>query len=294
MSLKVETSLILDQLIENLKHVTLDEDIEKTTFSFKKSFSSPSWDFAGYKEYTPGDDAKKIDWKASLRTKKTLIKEYAEIQTLNVIFLLDISESMTLGTREKRKCDFAAEVIATLSYSILKAKGEVKLALFNEMLITPITVINELSQFSQITKQLLKEEIKGGQADLQTAVNLLRPHLKKGTFLFLISDFLNLKDDWEESIYALSSQVFLIGVMIRDIIDHTLPSRIYKVVIGKPSSPDRFIFNVHKYKKKYEQAAREQEQEVQNLFHKSGADIFRLENNEPYLNLCIDWLKRRR
>src|SRR3990167_5649866 len=97
----IEKSPLLDQLIEHLKQTTLDEDIEKSSFSLRKSFASPSWDFAGYREYSQGDDAKQIDWKASVRTKKVLIKEYEEIQTLNVLFLVDISESMTLGTGKK-------------------------------------------------------------------------------------------------------------------------------------------------------------------------------------------------
>ena len=198
--LKIETSPVLDLLVKNLKQTTLEEDVENIAPVFRKSFGGPSWDFAGYRNYAPTDDAKRIDWKASMRAKKTLVKEYTEIQTLNILFVLDISSSMMLGTGEKRKCDFAAEVIATLSYSILKAKGEIKLALFSDSLKKTMLTINEMNQHYQIIERVTDEYIKGGRADLKKTSNSLTPYLKKGTFLILVTDFLNIGSNWKETI----------------------------------------------------------------------------------------------
>ncbi len=286
MKINIKTSPILDYLIKKLSLVSIDEEIQITS-NFRTQFGGPSWDFAGYREYTQNDDASKIDWKASIRSKKILVKEYNELQALNVLFLLDASESMMLGTTGKRKFDFASEVIGTLAYSILKAKGKVSLSLFQESLGKLILTINDISQFNEILRKLTETSTKG-KANFKLVSKMITPHLKKGTLLILVSDFLNLGENWKENIIFLNSRVKLIGFMIRDPIDRSLPKGIDKVYIQEPGTERKIVLNVRKYRKEYEIKAKEQELEVQNLF----GNFLLLNTDENYLPKLIDFLQR--
>jgi len=293
MKLNIEISPVLDLLVQRLKQITLEEDVEPTTPIFRKSFGGPTWDFAGYREYSPSDDASMIDWKASVRSNRTLIKQYTEIQTLNILFLVDINSSMLLGTVGKRKIDFASEVIATLSYSILKAKGEIKLALFSDSLKKPLSV-NNIQQFFQIKDRLTNESLYGGRADLKNASKNILPYIKKGTYIILVTDFLNLGNDWQETILFLGSKFNLSCFMIRDPIDRALPKGVNKVLIQEPGSDRTLLLNVRRDKKKYAKRAKEQEDSIQKLLKTVNSDYLLLDTSKPYIDDLITFLERRR
>lgn len=289
---ELNLSPVLDALIKKLSLIAPEEEIESPIPIFRKSFGGPSWDFAGYREYSPTDDASQIDWKASVKTNKTLVKEYTEIQTLNVLFLLDSSSSMLQGTVGKRKSDYASDIISTLSYSILKSKGLVRLTLFNESIKQVIASVNDISQFYQIPLTLSNEKLYGGKANLRKISKIISPHITRGTRIILLSDFLNLGEDWQESLRALGLQSKLICFMVRDPIDISLPKGVNKVFIEEPSEGKKFLFNVRKYRKKYEEASKQQEIEVKNISNSIKANFLMLNTSEPYLDKLISFLQR--
>ena len=91
-------------------------------------------EFDGYREYTYQDDAKTIDWKATLRANKKLVKLFTEEKNKNIIFLFDVSSSMCYGSQEKLKVEFAAEVISSLAYSYQITGDSVGLMMFSDSL----------------------------------------------------------------------------------------------------------------------------------------------------------------
>ena len=60
-------------------------------------------EFAEYREYTPGDDLRRLDWRVFGRTDRHYIKQYEEESNLRVTFVMDASASMRYkGSR--RQC----------------------------------------------------------------------------------------------------------------------------------------------------------------------------------------------
>jgi len=85
----------------------------KTTFKWK-------WiEFSDYKEYDFWDDAKDIDFVASLKEDKLLVKRYEELKELKVYFLLDLSENMVSFSKKKK--NIILEVFYTLASIISKS-----------------------------------------------------------------------------------------------------------------------------------------------------------------------------
>jgi len=60
----------------------------------KSPFHGFSVEFAQHREYAPGDDLRRIDWKVYARSDRHYIKEYEEETNLVAYVALDISESM--------------------------------------------------------------------------------------------------------------------------------------------------------------------------------------------------------
>src|SRR3954454_833377 len=90
-----------------------------------------SAEFADYREYAPGDDLKRLDWRGYARFERDVIKRDEEESTLRAPLLLDASRSMKYGgTRAGRtKFEFAATLAASLAALCVKQRDAVGLAL---------------------------------------------------------------------------------------------------------------------------------------------------------------------
>jgi uncharacterized protein (DUF58 family) len=91
-------------------------------------------EFAGHREYVPGDDVKHVDWKVWSKTDRMYIKEYEEETNLNCTILVDCSKSMKYGSETPgswSKFDYAATAAASLAYLLQRQQDAVGLVLFN-------------------------------------------------------------------------------------------------------------------------------------------------------------------
>ncbi len=67
------------------------------------------------REYVPGDDYRYIDWKATARLQRIMIKEFEEESSLNILLYLLITPEMYRGIRGVTKLEVLSRIISTLS-----------------------------------------------------------------------------------------------------------------------------------------------------------------------------------
>src|SRR5215813_1359907 len=93
-----------------------------------------SIEFADYRDYTRGDDLRRVDWNVYARLERPYIKLLEEEEDLAVHVLLDASRSMDYGaafdpTQESRnKFHYAQRLAAALGYVALAAGDRLTLA----------------------------------------------------------------------------------------------------------------------------------------------------------------------
>lgn len=80
-----------------------------------------SLEFSEYRKYVPGDDTRRLDWRAWGRSDRYYIKEYEADTNLRLCLIVDVSASMNFGiggSREpgQRKIDYARKLAGTLAY----------------------------------------------------------------------------------------------------------------------------------------------------------------------------------
>ena len=90
-----------------------------------------SVEFADHREYVPGDDIKRLDWRTFAKTDRYYIKEYEEETNLRSTILLDTSESMKYASGEVSKLAYGCFVAASLAYMLIQQQDSVGLALFD-------------------------------------------------------------------------------------------------------------------------------------------------------------------
>src|ERR1700690_4394739 len=75
-----------------------------------------SVEFAEYRKYVPGDDLRRLDWRAYGRSDRFYLKEFEADTNLRCCVVLDTSGSMDYGSGDVTKIEFARRLTATLGY----------------------------------------------------------------------------------------------------------------------------------------------------------------------------------
>lgn len=296
--MKKELKLELSEGIKRLKILT--NQIVNTRFvgGYKSVFKGRGLEFEDYRQYTPNDDASAIDWKASVKSKQLLVREFVEERNLNVFFLIDVSSSMVYGSGDKLKMEYVGEIAAALSFGVLNAGDSVGFALFNDKVIKNMPPSQGLIQYNHLIKTLVTPTYYGGKYDLNEALKFILTVLKEASIVIIMSDFIGLKSDWEKYVKMVSKKFDLIGIMVRDPRDEILPEYAGQVILEDPFSNKQILVRPGALEGAYKNYVVKQEQIIKNAFLKAGADFLELTTDKsfvkPITNLFIKRTKRMR
>ena len=75
-----------------------------------------SVEFAEYRKYVPGDDLRRLDWRAFGRSDRHYVKEYEADTNLRLCLVLDTSGSMDYASAGIAKIEYARRIAAALGY----------------------------------------------------------------------------------------------------------------------------------------------------------------------------------
>ena len=73
-----------------------------------------SVEFAEYRKYVPGDDLRRLDWRAYGRSDRFYVKEFEADTNLRCCFVLDTSGSMGFGSTGVTKIEYARKLAGSL------------------------------------------------------------------------------------------------------------------------------------------------------------------------------------
>lgn len=99
-------------LLSHLRFVTQKRKRGGTWGERRSTRRGAGLEFADYRDYTPGDDPRRVDWNLYARLDRPYVKLYEEEEDLSVIVLLDGSASMAWGEGNDARWS-AAQRIAT-------------------------------------------------------------------------------------------------------------------------------------------------------------------------------------
>lgn len=250
---------------------------------YRVIFKGEGLEFEDYRVYTENDDSSRIDWKASMRANKTLIKEYIEERDLDINILLDTSSSMVFGSTEKLKNEFAAEVVAALSYIIIKTGDCPGLYMFNDEIVANLPPANNKHQYYFFLRKLVDTKNYGGKCNLSNALQHVINFAKKKGVLIVISDFFGLDPDWEHYLKTASAKFDTIAIMIRDPRDEVLPKDVGKVIVSDPFSGSEIIFDPDNIADEYEEYAKQQKALIKHKIMSSRAQLMEVRTDKDFI-----------
>ncbi len=122
------------QRLDNLALITRKSMATGRPGRRRSPLAGSSMEFADYRRYTPGDDFRRIDWRAYARLERLFLRVFEAEENLVVTILIDCSESMQHG--KPSKASLATSIAAALSYIALKCEDGVIVGALTDRLAT--------------------------------------------------------------------------------------------------------------------------------------------------------------
>lgn len=187
----------------------------------RSPYLGQSVEFALHRAYTPGDDWRRIDWKAWAKQDRYYVKQYEEESNLRCELVVDVSRSMHYGRGPLNKYDYAATVAASLAYLLLRRQDVVGCMAFDER---PRTVVAPRHQQHQLDSilQALEASQPRDKTDLAGVLRDVAQRWPKRGLIVLISDLLAPREGLAKGLNLLHQQghdIVVLHVMDDDELD---------------------------------------------------------------------------
>lgn len=185
-------------------------------------------EFAGHRQYVPGDDPRHIDWKVYYKAGRYMTKQY-ELETNFVAHLVvDVSESMKFTFQNGPKSDYAAFVAVALAHAVVAQSDQAAVTFFAEKAIETFPPSNADEVPDKISRYMENAPLKD-RTSIGSVLSLLAERIGRRKVVFVISDFFGDVDDTFDGVKRLAdnrNEVILLHLLDPLEVDFSYPGRV--------------------------------------------------------------------
>lgn len=181
-----------------------------------------SVEFSEYRQYTPGDDVRYLDWRLFARSDRYYVKRFEDETNVLCYLLVDTSRSMGFASGDVTKHEYARTMAATMAYFLYLQRDAVGLAVFDEHIREYLPPRHRTGHLRHLMAALQREP-QGTGTDIAQPLEQIAKTVRKRGMVVLISDLLTPVD-------VLATQL------------RYLRSRGHDVVVLRVLDPSEFTF----------------------------------------------------
>jgi len=143
-------------------------------------------EFLDHREYSPGDDIRAVDWRASARSRHPQLRRYCDEAATDWFILLDCSSSMAFA--RGGKWALAVQCAAAMAYLLIHLGNRVGIVLFSDRVERVLPLGRGHAHYAGILQNLRQAVAtdSGAGSSLRSCVT----RIKRNSPIFVISDFL--------------------------------------------------------------------------------------------------------
>jgi len=160
--------------------------------------------FLDLREYVPGDEYRRIEWKSSARLRRLMVKEYEQETSLEIMLVLDSSPTMAYGIIGSTKLEYSLRALASIAAYLLSRGDMVGLTIAKTRGARVLKPGRGKSQYARIMHLLSSVEWPHSSTappDLAEALVKAAATMRRGRSLYII--FSDLEKS-EESVVRIS------------------------------------------------------------------------------------------
>lgn len=239
-----------------------------------------SVEFTEYREYSPGDDPRHIDWKLAARSNQHFIKRYEEETNLCCHMLLDLSSSMQFHSLGYTKADYAKTLAATFAYFLSTQRDASGLIIFDEQVESYVPARFTRGQLRRILIEL-ERPAQGTHTNFISPLKHAVETIKKRGLVVLISDLLSPIDELDTHIGYLRAKGHEVALF--QILD---PAEIHlnfneTAIFEDLESGERLSLNPQTVQANYQRQMNQHLEEIQSLCRQQGVHYHKLTTDTP-------------
>ncbi|RCS46427.1 DUF58 domain-containing protein [Bremerella cremea] len=256
-----------------------------------------SVEFTEYRQYTPGDDTRFLDWKLYARSDRYFIKCFEDETNLRCHLLVDLSRSMSFGTVGYTKAEYAKTAAATIAYFLSLQRDAVGLLTFDEAITDRIPARFRPGHVHQLMMSL--ERAPAGKAtDIEKPLEQIAATVAKRGVVVLISDLLTPIGSLKKNLSYLRArghEVVILRVLDPREIDFQFekPAMFHDIESGR-----NLYIDPEAARESYLHEFQEHAQALQTICNNLGIDLHSIAIDRPLelilFDLLADRMKRNR
>lgn len=258
----------------------------------RSAVKGTGFEFDQIREYQLGDDVRFIDWNASARMNKLLVKQYIEERSRTILLAVDVSASSFFGSAAQLKHDIMAQVASVLALVADCGKDRVGLLLFSDEVEHYIPPGCGTFHIRTIMEHVFGYKPKRRQTRIAIACEYLAQLKHKDAMTFIISDFID--DTLKDSPLSLLAKLYdMVAIRCLDVNEVHLPA-IGFLTIDDPETNERVVLDMRNRKKNsVHQFLKHRLAEQDKLFKQYGIDVVDVSPASPFIGEIIRFFRRR-
>ena len=124
----------------------------------RSPYFGQSVEFVQHRQYMPGDDLRRVDWKVWAKQDRYYVKQYEEDTDLRATLLVDLSRSMSYGDAPFNKREYACTIAVSLAYLLLRQQDAVGCLTFSDRVRSKVPQRTKRSHLADIVRALSQIE----------------------------------------------------------------------------------------------------------------------------------------
>jgi uncharacterized protein (DUF58 family) len=153
-----------------------------------------SMEFTEHKEYAPGDEIRRIDWKAVGRVDRYYVKRFEDDTEMRTFLVVDASSSMGYGRKGVSKLTYAGYLAGALAYLLGQQGDPAGLLLFDEETRNYLPPSTRAGQVREILR-LLEAAAPAGRTTAERTLGYVGELADRRSVIIVISDLLDSEPD---------------------------------------------------------------------------------------------------
>lgn len=273
------------EFLEELEHfqLALKKNASEVNQGEQKSQKSgQGMIFKDHKEYIPGDDIRKIDWKAYARTKDFYVKRFEEERRLNIHILLDRSSSMDYGN--PNKYEFAAKLGLGVAKMSLNTNDRYSFSVFSETL----TNLSSGRRNTNVTEliDILNDMPKTPESKIEKSITEYSKRIENESAVIILSDFLADTEHIEKGLASLKHTTpVVVNVMDQTELDPDFSGD--KILKDPESSSKIRTFFSKRTKNRYRNRLENHISELEEVSRKNGAGFVNASTSDDIFEVLL-------
>ncbi|MBI5757633.1 MAG: DUF58 domain-containing protein [Planctomycetales bacterium] len=146
-----------------------------------------SVEFAEYRKYVPGDDLRRLDWRAFGRSDRYYVKEFEADTNLRCCIVLDTSGSMDFGSTGITKIEYARKLAGSLGYLAIQQGDAIGVSCVAKGIVRSLPPKRNPAHLMNFF-DILEQSRPHGETQLVSVLHELSETIRQRALIVILSD----------------------------------------------------------------------------------------------------------